>query len=193
MSVLERKRPQGPLVVARGTARSAKFDPQQPLPLLQTDRMDRSVRIRYQSVMLEGVMHQRFSDQTEQVHMDPTGISCNAKPGRARYALRAWLIAVLPSLLYFLARVYIDADSLRPPALDAAFAGYSILAAPLLETALMFPLASLLELMIPQQGRVRIVLLAAICALEHKIGDGWQQVFPSIWRGRCRRPSDGNA
>ena len=115
--------------------------------------------------------------------MDPPEISGNAKADRARYAWRAWLIAVIPSLFYFLARVYVGADSLRPPArsLDAAFAGYSILVAPLLETALMFPLASLLKLMIPGQGRVRIILLAAMCALAHKIGGGWQQVFASFW------------
>jgi hypothetical protein len=97
--------------------------------------------------------------------------------------LRAWLVAAVPSLLYFFARVAIGADSLRPPAwtLDATIAGYSILAAPLLETALMLPLASLLTLLIPRQTRVQIVVLAAICALAHKFGGGWQQVFASFW------------
>jgi hypothetical protein len=97
--------------------------------------------------------------------------------------LRAWLVAVVPSLLYFFALVLIGADSLRPPAwtLDATFAGYSILAAPLLETALMLPLASLLALMIPRYVRTRIVLLTVICALAHQIGGGWQQVVASFW------------
>jgi len=115
--------------------------------------------------------------------MSSREFSFGTKAGRAAYALRAWLIALVPSLLYFLALVYIGADSLHPPAraFDATFAGYSILVAPLLETALMFPLASLLELMIPRQERVRIVLLAAICALAHKIGGGWQQVLASFW------------
>jgi hypothetical protein len=115
--------------------------------------------------------------------MNPPEISSNAKAGRVRYALRAWLIAVIPSLFYFLARVHLGADSLRPPALafDAAIAGYSILVAPLLETALMLPLASLLGLVIPRHGWVRIVLLAAVCALAHRIGGGWQQVFASFW------------
>ena len=45
----------------------------------------------------------------------------------------------------------------------------------------MFPLASLLALMIPRQTRVQIVLLAAICALAHKFGGGWQQVIASFW------------
>ena len=97
--------------------------------------------------------------------------------------LRAWLIAVVPSLLYFFVLVSVGADSLRPPerALDATFAGYSILAAPLLETALMFPLASLLTLMIPRQPRVQIVLLAVTCALAHLFGGGWRQVIASFW------------
>jgi len=45
----------------------------------------------------------------------------------------------------------------------------------------MFPLASLLTLMIPRQTRLRIVLLAVICALAHKFGGGWQQVIASFW------------
>jgi hypothetical protein len=97
--------------------------------------------------------------------------------------LRAWLVAVIPSLLYFLVLVCIGADSLRPAtrALDGTFAAYSILGAPLLETALMIPLASLLTLMIPRLEWVRIALLAAICALAHRIGGGWEQVFASFW------------
>lgn len=102
---------------------------------------------------------------------------------RTGYVLRAWLVAVVPSLLYFFTLVSIGADSLRPPAgaLDATFAGYSILAAPLLESALMFPLASLLALIIPRQPRVQIVLLAMICALAHLFGGGWRQVIASFW------------
>ena len=129
------------------------------------------------------MMRQDFSVQNERVRMNVLELSDKPASGRARYALRAWLIAVIPSLLYFLARVYVGADSLRPPAraFDATIAGYSILVAPLLETALMFPLASLLELLIPRQRWVRIVLLAAVCALAHKFGGGWQQVFASFW------------
>jgi len=115
--------------------------------------------------------------------MNPFDISGDTNASRAAYALRAWLIAVIPSLIYFFALVYLGANTLRPPprALDATFAGYSILAAPLLETALMLPIASLLTLMIPRHGWIRIVLLAAICALAHRIGGGWQQVFASFW------------
>jgi hypothetical protein len=115
--------------------------------------------------------------------VNPLEISHNTKIGRAAYALRAWLIATVPALLYFFALVYLKIDSLRPPAgaLDAAYAGYSILVAPLLETALMFPLAFLIKLAVPRHGWVQIFLLAAICALAHRIGGGWQQVFASFW------------
>jgi hypothetical protein len=116
------------------------------------------------------------------VSTDPPETS-GASASRTGYVLRAWLVAVVPSLLYFLALVAIGANSLRPPsgAPGAAFAAYSILAAPLLETALMLPLASLLALVIPRQTRMQIVLLAAICALAHKFGGGWQQVIASFW------------
>lgn len=116
------------------------------------------------------------------MHTDPFDVS-GANTSRTGYVVRAWLFAVVPSLLYFFALVSIGADSLRPPAgaLDATFAGYSILAAPLLETALMLPLASLLTLIVPRQPRVQIVLLAMICALAHLFGGGWRQVIASFW------------
>jgi len=116
------------------------------------------------------------------MHADPLEIS-GTNASRTAYVLRAWLVAVVPSLLYFFALVSIGADSLRSPAgaLDATFAGYSILAAPLLETALMFPFAYALTLLIPRQTRVQIVLLAVICALAHIFGGGWRQVFASFW------------
>lgn len=115
--------------------------------------------------------------------LNPLDISSDTQSGRAAYALRAWLIAVIPSLLLFFALVHIGVDSLRPSprALDATFVGYSILVAPLLETALMLPAASLLELMMPRQERMRIVLLAAICALAHLINGSLQHVLASFW------------
>ena len=108
--------------------------------------------------------------------------SC-ASGSRAGYALRAWLVATAPSLVYFFTLVSIGADSLQPPAgaLDVAIAGYSILLAPVLETALMLLLASLLSWLIPRSERVRIVLLAAIFALAHVYGGGWRQVIASFW------------
>jgi hypothetical protein len=109
------------------------------------------------------------------------GLSTNTS--RATYALRAWLVAVVPSLLYFAALVAIGADSLRPPAgaLDATFALYSILGAPLLETALMLPLAFLLARMLPRQTRLQIAVLAVAGALAHGVGGSWRQVLASFW------------
>ena len=102
---------------------------------------------------------------------------------RVGYALRAWVVAVLPSLIYFCILVSIGVDSLRPPAgtLDGATAVYSILISPLLETALMLILAFLLGLLIPRSERVRIILLATTFALAHKYGGGWRQVIATIW------------
>ena len=115
--------------------------------------------------------------------MNPLDISPDATASRSAWVLRAWLIAVVPSLLYFLAQAGIGTNVLPAPgrAPDLAFAAYSILAAPLLETALMLALARLLGLLIPQRRRVRIVLLAGLCALAHGIGGGWHQVLASSW------------
>jgi hypothetical protein len=107
----------------------------------------------------------------------------NAHGNPGAYVWRAWLVATAPALVYFLALVSIGANTFRLPAgtLDAAFAGYSVLIAPLLETAAMLALALLLKLMIPRHERIRIVVLAATCALAHKFGGSWQQVFASAW------------
>jgi hypothetical protein len=115
--------------------------------------------------------------------MNPLDIAPDATASRTAWVLRAWLIAVTPSLLYFLALAGTGTNASHPPgrALDVAFAGYSILAAPLLETALMLALARLLELTIPRHRRARIVLLAVICALAHGIGGGWHQALASFW------------
>ena len=104
-------------------------------------------------------------------------------PNRVAYALRAWLVAVLPSLAYFLVLVSIGSESLRAPAgvLDATSAVYSILASPILETALMLPLASLLKLVIPKSEGARIIVLAAAFALAHTFGGGWRQAIASFW------------
>ena len=128
-------------------------------------------------------MRWEFPGQTVRAHMNRLENAYDTKASLALYALRAWLIAVIPSLLYFFVLVYIGADSMHPPArpLDAVYAAYSILVAPLLETALMYPFASLLTLTIPRQRWLQIVLLATACALAHKIGGGWEQVFASFW------------
>jgi hypothetical protein len=95
----------------------------------------------------------------------------------------AWLVAVVPSLLYFLARVLVGADSLRAPggALDPWFAAYSLFLAPLIETALMLLLADGLATISPDHRRIRVVLLGLLFALAHKFGGGWQQVVGSAW------------
>jgi len=108
--------------------------------------------------------------------------SDDTNAGRARYVLGAWLIAVVPSLLYFLVLICVGADTLRPTrALDAVHAAYSVLAAPVLETALMFPVAFVLARMIPRQPWVRIILLAALGTLAHRIGGSWEQAFAGFW------------
>jgi hypothetical protein len=102
---------------------------------------------------------------------------------RAGYVLRAWLVAVVPSLLAFLGVVALGLDTLRPPegALDALAVGYAIVGAPLLETALMLPVATLLAMLVPGRRKVQIVLLTAGCALAHKVGGSWEQVAASAW------------
>lgn len=113
--------------------------------------------------------------------MNPFKAFGNTQGRPAAYVWRAWLVATIPALLFFLVLVAIGVDTLRPRALDVALAGYSVLIAPLLETALMLALALLLELMIPRRERIRILLLAATCALAHRFGGSWQQVIASAW------------
>jgi hypothetical protein len=103
--------------------------------------------------------------------------------GRVRYALRAWLVAVVPSLLLFLAQVAAGIASLRPPANVPAGLGwgYSVLVAPIVETALMLPLAWFLDRAMPRHEGLRIVALAVACALAHKLGGNWRQVVNALW------------
>jgi len=103
--------------------------------------------------------------------------------GRVRYALRAWLVAVVPSLLLFLVQVVAGIASLRPPAnvpIGLGW-GYSVLLAPIVETALMLPLAWLLDRATPRHEGLRIVALAVACALAHKLGGNWRQVVNALW------------
>jgi hypothetical protein len=115
--------------------------------------------------------------------MNPLDISPDTMPSRTAWVGCAWFIAVVPSVLYFLALAGIGASAVPPPgrAFDVGFAAYSILVAPLLETALMVALARLLELMIPQRRLARVFLLAVICALAHGIGGTRHQVLASFW------------
>jgi hypothetical protein len=114
---------------------------------------------------------------------NPFRILRDTDVGRARYALRAWLIAVVPSLLLFFALVALGAASLRPPAQpsDALAIGYSVLLAPVIETALMLVLAWPLNRALRGHEGLRIVVLAVACALAHSPGGGWRQAVNALW------------
>ena len=114
---------------------------------------------------------------------DPFRMLRDTTVGRTRYALRAWLVAVVPSLLLFFVLVAVGAASLRPPvpAPDGFAIGYSVLVAPVVETALMLSLAWLLGRAVPGHESLRIVALAVLCALAHKLGGSWRQVVNALW------------
>ncbi len=103
--------------------------------------------------------------------------------GCVRYAVRAWLIAVVPALALFLARIASGAATFAPPpgTLDLRLAGYSIVVAPVIETALMLALAWLIARAIPGRRGVRTVTLATLFALAHGIGGGWVQAVIVFW------------
>lgn len=103
--------------------------------------------------------------------------------GQVRYAGRAFLIAFLPSLALFAVRVAAGSAALGgamgPDA--AGFAAWSIVAAPLVETALMVPLALALRALPVRTDTPRIVLLAALAALAHGFGGSAWQVAAAFW------------
>lgn len=102
--------------------------------------------------------------------------------GWARYVVRAWVIAVVPSLALFGIRVAMGSASLRLPdgAINLPFAAYSIMGAPLLETALMVPLAWWLARTVSGMGW-RCFTLAAIAACAHLVGGGWWNAAITFW------------
>ncbi len=97
--------------------------------------------------------------------------------------LWAWLIAVLPPLSLFGARVAVGDASLRPPPMPdfAGVAAYSIVAAPLIETALMVPVALALRALPLAGDWVRAGALAALAALMHGFGGSTWQVINAFW------------
>ena len=102
----------------------------------------------------------------------------DAPVSHARYVLWAWLLAFLPSAAFFALRVALGNARLDggPGPGMAAFAAYSILLAPLLETAVLLVLAVLLR-RVPLPGDAwRVLLLAAVAALAHGAQGG-------IWAG----------
>lgn len=103
----------------------------------------------------------------------------DAETPHRTYVLRAWLIAVLPSLALFGARVLAGNASLGGPAGPGAvgFAAYSILAAPVIETAAMLPLALALRHLAGASDWPRVLALAILAALAHAFtGTAWAGV-----------------
>jgi len=103
--------------------------------------------------------------------------------GRARFVLRASLLATTPSLLAFGVLVALGIDTLRAPpgALDPAFVAYSVLLAPAVETAAMLALAAALARVLPEHAPLQIALVALVAALAHGIGGDWRQVVNTLW------------
>ena len=106
-----------------------------------------------------------------------------ADNGRARSALRASLLAIVPSLLVFGVLVTLGIDTLRVPTgtLDPAFIAYSVLLAPALESAIMLAVAALLARLVPEHVALQIALVAFVTALAHRIGGDWRQVVDTTW------------
>lgn len=106
-----------------------------------------------------------------------------AAAGRARYVAFAWLVALVPSLAVFALRVALGgASPTLPPVADlAGFAFYSIVVAPLVETALLIPFALALLRLPVASDWPRIVALAALAALAHGFGGSAWQVALAFW------------
>jgi hypothetical protein len=106
-----------------------------------------------------------------------------ANNGRARFVLRASVLAIAPSLLMFGVLVALGIDTLRAPTgtLDPAFIAYSVLLAPLVETTVMLALAAVLVRLVPRHAALQILLVAFVAALAHRIGGDWRQVVNTVW------------
>lgn len=103
--------------------------------------------------------------------------------GRRRYVVTAWLLAWVPSLAFFIVRVLTGNASLAIPLGPgvAAFSAYSILLAPVLETAAMLPVAALLRRLPVRSDIPRIALLAALAAAAHAPQGGAPAVAGALW------------
>ena len=115
--------------------------------------------------------------------MNPLRLLASTAAGRLRYVAMAWWLALAPSLALFALRVAFDGASLTPPPLPdpAGFALYSIVVAPLVETAVMIPLALALLHLPFGSDWPRAVLLAALAALAHGFGGSAWQVALAFW------------
>jgi len=103
--------------------------------------------------------------------------------GRARFVVRATLLAFVPSVLMFGVLVALGVETMRAPtgALDPAFIAYSVLLAPMIETAVMLAIAVLLVRLAPGHLALQIALVALITALAHRIGSDWRHVVDTAW------------
>jgi hypothetical protein len=115
--------------------------------------------------------------------MHPLRALQDVDAGHARYVWRAWLIAVLPSLALFGVRLAMGGATLRATLAPdvAGFATYSIVVAPLVETAVMVPLALALRALPGQSDWPRVFALAALAALAHGFGGSVWQVVAVFW------------
>jgi hypothetical protein len=115
--------------------------------------------------------------------MHPLRALQDVDAGHARYVRRAWLIAVVPSLVLFGVRLATGRATLQATLAPdvAGFAAYSIVVAPLLETAAMVPLALALSALPVKGDWPRVVALAALAALAHGFGGTAWQVAAAFW------------
>ena len=106
-----------------------------------------------------------------------------ANSGRTRFTLRASLLAIVPSLLMFGVLVALGIETLRAPTgtLRPASIAYSVLLAPVIETAVMLAFAAALARLAPTHVALRIALVAFVTALAHRIGGDWRQVVNTAW------------
>jgi hypothetical protein len=115
--------------------------------------------------------------------MNPFRLLRDTGVGRSRYVFRAWVVAVVPALLLFVALIAIGEATLRPregmP--DGGILTASLLVAPVVETALMFPFAWLLARVLPAREGLSVLALALLAALAHYPGGHWRQVVNALW------------
>ncbi len=101
-----------------------------------------------------------------------------------RFVLRASLLAIAPSLLLFAVLSVLGVDNtlrVPPAALDKALVAYSVLLAPVIESAAMLALTAVLARLLPNRAALQIVLVALVAALAHRIGGDWRQVALTAW------------
>ena len=115
--------------------------------------------------------------------MRPLRALSDTEAGSVSYVIRAWLVALVPSLALFAVRVALgNAVWIAPlPPGAAAFAGYSVAVAPFLETALMLPLALALRSLRVASDGPRVLALAALAAMAHGFGGSAWAVAGAFW------------